>query len=347
MSATVGRPEKPIPDAASRELRALAQRLRDLRDTAGLSYREMAASPDSGRYSAITFQRAASGERIRRKGADGKQIVAGEQIPSENVVAAFARICGGDVEKVLKLRQEAVRADAWRSVWHDYNRALREGRDAGDPPPRHISPSEVVRLRDLRTAMRYIYLQAGAPSSRELERADPTGHLRHTTLDRVLNHRAKPRLPSPELFEAFLTGCNVAERQAWKDAYQRLVDGDERLRARADARAARSTPNPDWHTWGLDAQERQERMEEVKRKIGHSVDQDWYDEELDQERDKEFNEQIAHIDSLTAEELDQLQREANAGPRQAQLLAYMAKRVRPADRAQPLRAVPKPRRSRP
>ncbi|MFI8085290.1 hypothetical protein ACIF6L_31435 [Kitasatospora sp. NPDC086009] len=347
----MGRPEKPIPDAASKELRALAQHLRKLRATAGLEFRAMAAHPDSGRYSAITFQRAASGERIRRKGADGKQIVAGEQIPSEKVVEAFTRVCGGDVEKALKLRMEAARADAWRSVRRAYDRALREGRDAGDPPPRRISPSEVVRLRDLRTAMRYIHLQAGGPSSRELERADPTGHIRHTTLDRVLDHRAKPRLPTPELFEAFLVGCNVAERhrKAWKDAYQRLVDADERLSARADAREARSTSDPDWHTWGLDAQERQERTEEIKQRIGHLVDRDWYDEQLEQERDKEFNEQVAHIDSLTAEDLDQLQREANADLRQVhrQMLADMAKRVRPADRAQPLRAVPKPRRSRP
>ncbi|MFC6593265.1 hypothetical protein [Kitasatospora paranensis] len=347
----MGRPENPIPDNASKELRALAQYLRKLRANAGLNFRAMAVHPDGGRYSAITFQRAASGERIRRKGADGKQIVAGEQIPSEKVAEAFARVCGGDVAKARKLRREAARADAWRSVRHAYNRALREGWDAGDPPPRHISPSEVVSLRDLRTAMRFIRLQAGGPSSRELEGADPTGHLRHTTLDRVLNHRAKPRLPTPELFEAFLVGCNVAERhrKAWKNAYQRLVDADERLSARADAREARATTDPDWHTWGLDTQERQDRMEEIKRKIGHLVDRDWYDEQLDHERDKEFNEQVAYIDSLTAEELDKLQREATADHRQAdrQLLADMAKRARPADRTQPLRAVPKPRRSGP
>ncbi|WP_435652369.1 hypothetical protein [Kitasatospora purpeofusca] len=350
----MARPEKPIPDSASAELRALAQYLRKLRATAGLEFRAMAACPDSGGYSAITFQRAASGERIRRRGADGKVVVAGEQIPSKNVTAAFARLCGGNVERALKLRLEAARADAWRGVRRAYNTALREHWDAGDPPPRHISPSEVVSLRDLRTAMRYIHLQAGGPSSRELERADPTGNLRHTTLDRVLNHRAKPRLPAPGLFDAFLTGCNVAERhrKAWKDAYHRLVDADERLSARADAREAHSAPNSDWHSWGPDAQEGQERAEEIKRKIGHLVDQDWYDEQLHQESsDRHLDQLIAYYDSLTAEEFDQAQRESEDEPDAwqtgRQLLAEMAKRARPADRTGLAQAVPKLRRSRP
>ncbi|MFE4362260.1 helix-turn-helix domain-containing protein [Kitasatospora sp. NPDC056800] len=225
----MGRPEKPI--AADRpERHPLARYLRGLRAAAGLGYREIAGHPvavraDGSPISAATFQRAA----------------AAKILPPEDVITAFAKACGGDVDKALKL---AARAVAWGSAWHAYDTARGLGLPPGERPPRHISPGDIFSLRDLRTAMRYVHLQAGAPSSRALERADLTGYLRHTTLDRVLDPRANPRLPSPELLDAFLAGCDVPKRRwkAWKNAYQRLVDGDERLSARALARETRDQP---------------------------------------------------------------------------------------------------------
>ncbi|GAA2752936.1 hypothetical protein [Kitasatospora cinereorecta] len=89
--------------------------------------------------------------------------------------------------------------------------------------------------------MRYIHLQAGAPSSRELEAGAPPRHLAHTTLDRLLDTHTKPRLPSSELLEAFLAGCGIPapRRKAWHDTRQ-LLAGNPGMSARALARIART-----------------------------------------------------------------------------------------------------------
>ena len=230
------RPEKPL-DAAHPERHPLARYLRGLHTAAGLGYREIAEHPLAVR---------ADGVRISAASFQG--VAAARIFPTEDVTAAFAKICGGDVDKALKLRLKAARAAAWRRAWHAHNTALLEGRDPGERPPRRISPGDVSSLRDLRTAMRYIHLQAGAPSSRKLERAAPPGRLPHTTLDRLLDTREDPGLPTPELLDAFLAGCHVSgrNRKAWRDAYERLVHTDPAASARAWVRRVRDLPLSDY-----------------------------------------------------------------------------------------------------
>jgi len=206
----VGRPEKPIPPTASTQLRQLAVLLRELRSGAGLTYGALTARSEAGGFSAATLRRAASGTWL----------------PSENVTTAFANACGADPGPALQLRLKAARAAAW----------------ADEPDkPRRVSPGEVFSTTDLRTAMRYIHLQAGRPSTRELEAHAPHGHLPHTTLDRVLDPRQRPRLPGAELLEAFLTGCRIPahRRTAWLTARQRLVNSNARLSACELARRTR------------------------------------------------------------------------------------------------------------
>jgi transposase len=114
---------------------------------------------------------------------------------------------------------------------------------------------------DLRTAMRYVHLQAGAPSSRSLEAGAPRGHLPHTTLDRLLNTREKPRLPSVELLDAFLVGCHIParRRKGWEAARERLVGADATLSARERARLARSTSYGAYHDADWDNTHHQEQ----------------------------------------------------------------------------------------
>ncbi|MGW2547943.1 helix-turn-helix domain-containing protein [Kitasatospora sp. NPDC001574] len=219
----MGRPEKPIAADAFVELRRLAHHLRKLRADARLSYRQIAEHPDSNSYSVATFQRAA----------------AGVTVPTKEVTIAFAKACGNNADTALRLRREAARAIAWAA-----ERNL----------PRRVTPGAIFSLTDLRTAMRYAHLQAGRPSSRVLEADAPPGHLPHTTLDRLLDPRKRPRLPSRQLLEAFLSACAVPppRRKEWMAAYQRLADHPS-LGARALARIARThgdgTPyRPSWQS---------------------------------------------------------------------------------------------------
>ncbi|WP_157537213.1 hypothetical protein [Kitasatospora azatica] len=228
----MGRPEKPIPAGAGKELRAFIQHLRDLRAAAGLSLDDIARHPASDGRSMATFQRA----------------VAGTAMPTEDVTIAFVGACGGDVGKALRLRRRAASAAAW-AIESD--------------PPQRISPSEILNLTDLRTAMRYILLQAGRPSSRALQKGAPRGHLPHTTLDRLLDTKQKPRLPSPRLLEAFLAGCHVPapRMEAWMAAYHRLVAANPGLISTHErARIARKTfigwGEPGWDSLHREEQER-------------------------------------------------------------------------------------------
>ncbi len=233
MKPAVGRPEKSIPAGAGKELRAFVQHLRDLRTAANMSLDDIAGHPASAGRSKATFQRA----------------VAGTDMPTEDVTIAFVEACGGDVGKALRLRlrRKAASAAAW-AIESD--------------PPQRISPSEILNLTDLRTAMRYIHLQAGHPSSRALQKGAPPGHLPHTTLDRLLDTKQKPRLPTPELLEAFLTGCHVAppRKRAWMAAYHRLVIANPVLSARESARNARyEDDGPHDPVWNRLHREEQER----------------------------------------------------------------------------------------
>ena len=87
----MGRPEEPLPRDGSPE-REFAFWLRDLRNSAGLTYQQLARAAT---YSTSTMQAAA----------------AGRQLPTLKVVMAFVRACGGDQAQ-------------WQAYWTQVKRAL-------------------------------------------------------------------------------------------------------------------------------------------------------------------------------------------------------------------------------
>ncbi|MFJ9841664.1 helix-turn-helix domain-containing protein [Kitasatospora sp. NPDC101155] len=235
MTAAMGRPEKEIPATSGRHLRVVAARLRELRAAAGRTYQELSKQPGANGYSPAALRSAASGACI----------------PTEQVVTAFAKACEADPNELLSLRLKAARAAAW---------------DAEPDPPRRLSPCMVNTVNELRTAMRYIHLQAGKPSTRALEEG-AGGRLPHSTLDRVLDTKQKPRMPSEDLLKAFLQQCGVApaRQQAWLDARQRLVDNNPRLKEREQRRWDRERTRAG-HWYGCTAAEEAHMRREENQK---------------------------------------------------------------------------------
>ncbi|MFF2196958.1 helix-turn-helix domain-containing protein [Streptomyces sp. NPDC058157] len=129
----MGRPELPV-DSSSPDRGLLASRLRQLRQSARLTYDELAVKTS---LSPATLKRAASGRSV----------------PSWDTVEAFAGACGGDLDAVRAL---------WENARITRRGRLRELRRPGSP--------ELITTRGaLSEALEYFYERAGAPSLRRLQ----------------------------------------------------------------------------------------------------------------------------------------------------------------------------------
>lgn len=108
-------------------------------------------------------------------------------------------------------------------------------------PGRSAAPARLPRRR----------LQPHRPAHRDALHPPPDRHLPHSTLDRLLDTRARPRLPSPELLDAFLTGCSVPapRRSAWTAALRLLADNPGKS-ARALAEIARTRSSAPYRPQG-------------------------------------------------------------------------------------------------
>lgn len=192
----MGRRENPIGEC-SKTLNALASWLRARRESAGLSYEQLAAR---SKYSAATLTRAASGRSVPK---------------SLEVVQEFATACGvTDLREVEKL---------WKHARRDEGRA----RDAlaGYSSPANIS---LVRsFADLHSAMLDIYRKQGSPTLRALEGGH--GHLPRSTVSRVLQMRT---VPNRALLLAFAEACGVHANDLgeWGKAWDRAHDDRRRAR---------------------------------------------------------------------------------------------------------------------
>ncbi|MEU1133489.1 helix-turn-helix transcriptional regulator [Streptomyces sp. NPDC005900] len=193
----MARPEQPI-RAPDPELRALAEWLRTQRRTAGLTHRQMAAESRHA-FSATTFSRAASGNRVPR-------------LP---VVEAYARACGAPVGEARRL---------WRAARYAEHRRR-------DPRAEAPAPDRVHDRAELNRALRALYHRAGAMPLGEMERrAGRHGELPHSTVLRML--AGSSTLAADQLM-AFLEVCGVtdgAERIRWRDAWRRARRHQERAR---------------------------------------------------------------------------------------------------------------------
>ncbi|MFE6050525.1 helix-turn-helix domain-containing protein [Kitasatospora sp. NPDC056446] len=188
----MGRQENPV-EAPGTALGRLALWLREQRDHAGLTYRQLAILTN---YHPTTLQRAA----------------AGCSVPSWRVVEAVTRECGGDLKTA---RRKWVQANYWNHVPSPSGaRRLR--------PPRRVDPQQVDSFADLRLAMHEMRRKADWPSLRELDRRarDRGRRLPSSTLALVLKGEAPLRKP---VFLAYMEVCGVREarRAQWAAAWDR------------------------------------------------------------------------------------------------------------------------------
>ncbi|MEU1287909.1 helix-turn-helix transcriptional regulator [Kitasatospora sp. NPDC005856] len=188
----MGRRENPI-EATEPALGRLAVWLRQQREQAGLTYRQLAARTN---YHPTTLQRAAGGRSV----------------PSWKVVEAVVRECGGDLKTA---RRKWIQANYWAHVPRPSgSRRLRA--------PRRVDPEQVDSFADLRRAMHEMRRKADWPSLRELDRRarDRGGRLPSSTLALVLKGEAPLRKP---VFLAYMEVCGVREarRALWAAAWDR------------------------------------------------------------------------------------------------------------------------------
>ncbi|MBB4928838.1 helix-turn-helix domain-containing protein [Kitasatospora kifunensis] len=167
-------------------VQALAERLRSLRERAGLSYRQLA---ETTAHNASTFSRAASGTTV----------------PTEAVLTIYANRCQATKAERRELR----------TLW-------RLARRAQEPTDRAV-PLDLIRHPiELCDAMAALRARIGRPSLRMLEaRAGGLGKLPHSTLSLVLRGRA---MPSRYLLEHFVRACGVprSETERWLKAWDRV-----------------------------------------------------------------------------------------------------------------------------
>ncbi|WP_442789178.1 helix-turn-helix domain-containing protein [Kitasatospora sp. NBC_01302] len=197
----MGRKKTPI--MVESPLQPLAQFLRDLRERAGLTYRQMVDVLE-GRQgcSLATLSRADRGTTL----------------PTFKTVEGYVSACGGDLVVATRLWQQAVR---------DY-RYL--DRNPGKPIPRRrprpvVDPDFIYEPLQLRDAMVHMRMQAGDPSLRQLAAgAQALGlGLPRSTLSDVLAGR---RLPSPSMLRAFVRVCRDGRPvDEWDRALLRVVVG--------------------------------------------------------------------------------------------------------------------------
>ncbi|MEV7511765.1 helix-turn-helix transcriptional regulator [Streptomyces sp. NPDC091201] len=184
----MGRPELPV-DHTVPARGVLAEALRKLRTTSGLTYDELAARTG---LSPTTLKRAASG-RI---------------LPPWETVKEFTSACG-------------IPPAGLRPVWLKARIAER-GRLKQLRRPR--APELATTFGDLGEAMEYFYEAAGAPSLRQLQEQAGGRHLLPvSSAARIVNREALPA--SRQQCLAFLTACGLGARTAerWAQAFDRII----------------------------------------------------------------------------------------------------------------------------
>ncbi|MGP4009871.1 helix-turn-helix domain-containing protein [Streptomyces sp. 4N124] len=207
----MGRRENPI-GQCSRSLHALATWLRAGRETAGLTYDQVASRTE---YSADTLARAASGRSVPQ---------------NLDVVTAYAKACGLSVKEAERL---------WKQARRDEARA--QGVLSGHRGGVHISV--VKDFADLHSAIVDLYHDDGSPPLRSLDaRLGGLGRLPRSTVGRVLKGRSTP---SRTFVAAFAEAFEVrkADLPEWTKAWDR-ADADRRSTRVRSKRSGRHGLSP-------------------------------------------------------------------------------------------------------
>lgn len=184
----MGRHENDVA-AGERYLRQLALWLRQQRQ---LPYSQLA---ERTHFHRTTLQRAANGK----------------DLPSLDVVLAYAEACQADTNRARTLWRRAV-------YWHH----VPSRHDTVKAPPAKILPEFVETFGALHKAMLEMRRQAGWPSLRRIqERAQENGDkLPASTLSLILRTRAALHKPQ---FVAYMQACDVkpADQLRWEAAWDR------------------------------------------------------------------------------------------------------------------------------
>lgn len=191
----MGRRKKALDESAP--YRGLAQWLRMIRDEAGLTYRQMAERVAHTGYSAVTLSRADNGDFV----------------PKWEVTEAYAAACGVARAQARRMWEQAARPAG--SVEHSRTAVRLRGR--GRSLELVLEPAHLLQL------MHQLYLSAGHPSLRELQkraRINDFGNLPRSTLGDVL---AGVRMPSERLLVSYVRSCGEPEHRvyAWTEALSR------------------------------------------------------------------------------------------------------------------------------
>ncbi|PWJ02054.1 hypothetical protein DKG34_40840 [Streptomyces sp. NWU49] len=210
----MGRRENPVDHSRPARGR-LAQYLRAQRESAGMTYQELAHHTG---LSPATLKRAASGTVV----------------PKHTTVEAYVEGCGGTPAAVRDA------GELWRHA-----RIEERGRLAQLHAPR---PELISDAADLSRALEVVWEQAGAPSLRDIR--DRSGNplaLPVSSAARIVNRDAVPA--DEQQLRAFLTGCGVpSEKHAvWTAVFAKISS------APSAATAAQGLPQ-EWTALGRHAE---------------------------------------------------------------------------------------------
>lgn len=241
-----GRPLKPIPDSTPPALRALVQRLRNVKESSGKTIEVLAK--DSG-FSESVVRRA----------------LAGRGVPLLETVKRIADACGVQGRDLARL---------WRAAMAES--VLPSG-------VQERGPEEVSSREAFFDSMVFMRIRDGYPSLRVLEQRagrgrDGRARLPHSTLHLVLDGQVPP---TEGLFTVFMDVLAVpsSQRSAWLEAHRRVF-------ADVPARRPWGVPPPVVRdeppaVTSCEAAERAlsriEDTEDIKRKVGKLREPDDYE----------------------------------------------------------------------
>jgi hypothetical protein len=208
------------------------------------------------------------------------------------VSAVHARACGADEGEVQAAVQTA------EALWQAASDAVTR-RQSGRPRAPHV-PGHVTTLAGLGRAMERVRAAVGTPSLRVLVAApEAAGRLTRSTLHNALQGR---RLPSEQLLVAFAAACGAGQSTA-----------DALLAARRRVQAGPRPPAVYPCEIVERADERRQQDEAARPWLAAEPELDWYDQQLRDEEEAEYQRMTAWVDSLGDDELAKLQVQAAAG----------------------------------
>ncbi|MGW7513759.1 hypothetical protein ACWGJ0_39375 [Streptomyces massasporeus] len=195
----MGRPEKPV-DRTVRERAELADFLRGLKATAGMTYEQL-AKMTNGAPSKATLERAASGRSV----------------PALGTVVIFVMLTATDEAWLMSPSDPGTRA---RKLWICARRATRAPYYVHKAP----DPEMVWGVADFSRALRDQHVWAGYPSPREMERMAGPGKLPSSTARRIIRGHILPVDPAQAI--AFLKACYVTDLVPWIEAGRRALENE-------------------------------------------------------------------------------------------------------------------------